>query len=136
MDDVVIIGGGASGLGIAVDAFTMIYPWEDEEDLRETTKLVEFVASNKVNGIDIDGRPLMNHVDSTIMSPFQGTKFYDLIRLGKIPDVAIDLELDPGTTFYKGEKGGSGWPYLQTKLPKEEYEAAQKYRNSLRPKYR
>ncbi|XXK28247.1 B12-binding domain-containing radical SAM protein [Arenicellales bacterium nBUS_45] len=126
----------ANDLGIAVDAFTMIYPWEDEEDLRETTKLVEFVASNKVNGIDIDGRPLMNHVDSTIMSPFQGTKFYDLIRLGKIPDVAIDLELDPGTTFYKGEKGGSGWPYLQTKLPKEEYEAAQKYRNSLRPKYR
>jgi len=126
----------ANDLGIAVDAFTMIYPWEDESDLRETTRLVEFVSKNKVNGIDIDGRPLLNHVDSTIMSPFQGTKFFDLIRLGKIPGVKIDLDLDPGTTFYKGNKGGSGWPYLETTLSRETHETEQKYRTSLRPKYR
>ena len=123
-------------LGIAVDAFTMICPWEDEKDLRETTKLVEFVANNEVKGVDIDGRPLLNHVDSTIMSPFQGTKFYDLMRIGEIPNVAIDLDLDPGTTFYKGNKGGSGWPYLESRLPKEVYESEQRYRNSFRPEYR
>lgn len=126
----------ANKLGVAVDAFTMIYPWEDEADLRATTELVEFITSNNVEGKDENGRPLQNHVDSTIMSPFQGTKFYDLIRLGKLPGVEIDSELDPGTLFYKGEKGCSGWPYLKTRLPRVEYEAAQRYNNSLRPKYR
>ncbi|MBT6530005.1 MAG: radical SAM protein, partial [Betaproteobacteria bacterium] len=56
----------ANDLGIAVDAFTMIYPWEDHSDLEDTTRLVEFVASNPVNGIDAVGRPLRNNVDSTI----------------------------------------------------------------------
>ncbi len=126
----------ANDLGIAVDAFTMIYPWEDERDLMDTTKLVEFVANNKVNGIDAKGRPLKNHVDSTIMSPFQGTKFFDLIEMGAIPDVRLDPAMDPGTLYYKGNGGLSGWPYIETKLPRQEYEAAQTYRNSLRPKYR
>ena len=126
----------ANDLGIAVDAFTMIYPWEDESDLQATTTLVEFVAANKVNGVDIDGRPLKNHVDSTIMSPYQGTKFFDLMRLGKIPSVEINLSHDPGTMYYKGRDGGSGWPYLKTRLPQSEYEEVQRYRNSLRPSYR
>jgi radical SAM superfamily enzyme YgiQ (UPF0313 family) len=126
----------ANDLGVAVDAFTMIYPWEDESDLQATTTLVEFVAANKVNGVDIDGRPLKNHVDSTIMSPYQGTKFFDLMRLGKIPSVEINLSHDPGTMYYKGRDGGSGWPYLKTRLPQSEYEEVQRYRNSLRPSYR
>ena len=91
---------------------------------------------NKVNGIDTQGRPLKNHVDSTIMSPYQGTKFYDLINAGLMPNVKIDLEMDPGTMYYKGEYGGSGWPYTETVLSREQYEEAQKYRNSLRPSYR
>ena len=126
----------ANDLGVAVDAFTMIHPWEDESDLQATTALVEFVAANKVNGVDIDGRPLKNHVDSTIMSPYQGTKFFDLMRLGKIPSVEIDLSHDPGSMYYKGTDGGSGWPYLKTRLPQSEYEEVQRYRNSLRPSYR
>jgi radical SAM superfamily enzyme YgiQ (UPF0313 family) len=126
----------ANELGIAVDAFTMIYPWEDEADLNATTKLVEFVVANKVEGEDTHGRPLRNYVDSTIMSPYQGTKFYDLMRLGKIPDVEINLNLDPGLMYYKGVDSGSGWAYHKTKLPKKEYEIAQNYRNSLRPSYR
>ena len=128
--------GIANALGIAVDAFTMIYPWEDESDLKDTTRLVEFVASNPVNGTDAFGRPLRNHVDSTIMSPYQGTKFFDLMRMQKIPDVELDLNLDPGHMYYKGQDGGSGWPYLKTRLPRSEYEAVQQYRNSLRPSYR
>ena len=31
----------ANDLGVAVDAFTMIYPWEDEQDLADTTEMVE-----------------------------------------------------------------------------------------------
>jgi radical SAM superfamily enzyme YgiQ (UPF0313 family) len=122
--------------GIAVDAFTMIYPWEDEHDLSETTDLVEFIATSPVNGIDDQGRPLRNHVDSTIMSPYQGTKFFDMIRLGNLPGVELDLTVDPGRMYYKGNQGGSGWPYLKTRLPRSIYEEAQAYRNSLRPKYR
>jgi len=123
-------------LGIAVDAFTMIYPWEDEQDLADTTELVEFVVTNKVNGVDSKGRPLLNHVDSSIMSPYQGTKFYDLMTAETIPSVRLDPTMDPGILYYKGNDGGSGWPYLQTRLPRSEYEAAQAYRNSLRPAYR
>jgi len=126
----------ANDLGIAVDAFTMVYPWEDENDLADTTKLVEFVARSKVNGIDTQGRPLKNHVDSTIMSPFQGTKFYELITLGAMPGVKLDPTMDPGLMYYKGDGGGSGWPYLETRLPRERYVHEQEYRNSLRPKYR
>ena len=122
--------------GVAVDAFTMIYPWESESDLKATNELVEFVVSNSVYGKDENGRPLKNHVDSTIMSPFQGTKFYDLINLGKIPHVQIDASHDPGMLYYKGKNGGSGWPYLKSRLPRTEYEAVQRYRNSLRPGYR
>jgi radical SAM superfamily enzyme YgiQ (UPF0313 family) len=122
--------------GIAVDAFTMIYPWEDQEDLDATTRLVEFVSENKVNGTDLDGRPLRNHVDSTIMTPYQGTKFYDLMLDKKIPYVELAVEFDPGAMYYKGIDGGSGWPYKRSRLPKEEYEAVQRYRNSLRPSYR
>ena len=126
----------ANDNGIAVDAFTMIYPWEDQEDLDATTRLVEFVSEHKVNGTDLDGRPLKNHVDSTIMSPYQGTKFYDLMLDKKIPYVELATEFDPGGMYYKGMDGSSGWPYKRSRLPKEEYEAVQRYRNSLRPSYR
>jgi radical SAM superfamily enzyme YgiQ (UPF0313 family) len=126
----------ANDLGIAVDAFTMIYPWEDHQDLEDTTKLVEFVANNKVNGIDAKGRHLRNHVDSAIMSPYQGTKFYELMSLGEIPGVRINPLTDPGTMYYKGMRGESGWPYEKTRLPRQEYETVQTYRNSLRPSYR
>lgn len=126
----------ANDLGIAVDAFTMIYPWENEQDLKATTKLVEFVAANPVNGIDAQGRPLRNHVDSTIMSPYQGTEFHRLMSENRIPGVEIDLSADPGLMYYKGNDGESGWPYLKARLPREVYEEAQGYRNSLRPQYR
>ena len=39
----------ANELGIAVDAFTMIYPWEDKQDLFETTEMVKIIAQNSVN---------------------------------------------------------------------------------------
>jgi len=126
----------ANDLGIAVDAFTMIYPWEDQKDLTETTEMVEFIASNSVNGVDVYGRPLKNHVDSTIMSPYQGTKFYDIITEGQMPHVKVDSIMDPGNMYYKGLTGGSGWPYKETRLSQAEYESVQAYRNSLRPEYR
>ena len=126
----------ANELGIAVDAFTMIFPWEDEHDLRQTTELVEFVASNKVEGTDVKGRPMYNHIDSTIMTPFQGTKFLDMIRLGKLPYVEVDETIDPGNLYYKGMLGGSGWPYLRTRLSRDRYITEQTYRNSFRPDYR
>jgi radical SAM superfamily enzyme YgiQ (UPF0313 family) len=126
----------ANKLGVAVDAFTMIFPWEDEEDLRLTTELIEFVACNKVEGKDGRGRPMYNHVDSTIMTPFQGTKFLDMIKLGKLPDVEVDEFIDPGRLYYKGVLGGSGWPYRRTRLSRERYIEAQMYRNSFRPEYR
>lgn len=126
----------ANDLGVAVDAFTMIYPWEDEQDLRDTTAMVEQIAQNPVHGSDENGRPLKNHVDSTIMTPFQGTQFFDMIQLGKLPGVEMVAEIDPGMLYYKGNHGGSGWPYQKTRLPQEQYEEAQAYRNSLRPQYR
>ena len=126
----------ANKLGIAVDAFTMIFPWENEQDLHETSRLVEFVASNKVEGTDDQGRTMFNHVDSTIMTPFQGTKFLDMIKLGELPDVEINEIVDPGNLYYKGMLGGSGWPYSKSRLPKERYINAQTYRNSFRPEYR
>lgn len=76
----------ANETGIAIDAFTMIYPWEDEQ--------------------------------------------------GKLSGVEMKKDLDPGNLYYKGTHGGSGWPYIKTKLPRERYEEAQAYRNSLRPEYR
>ena len=126
----------ANDLGVAVDAFTMIYPWEDKQDLADTTEMVKQIAQNPVNGIDEKGRTMKNHVDSTIMTPFQGTQFFDMIQLGKLPGVEMIPEIDPGNLYYKGNQGGSGGPYLKTRLPREQYEEAQAYRNSLRPKYR
>ena len=126
----------ANSLGIAVDAFTMIYPWEDEQDLFDTTEMVERVAKNPVNGVDEKGRTMRNHVDSTIMTPYQGTQFFDMINLGQFPGVKMIPEIDPGNLYYKGNNAGSGWPYLKTRLPREQYEEAQSYRNSLRPEYR
>jgi hypothetical protein len=126
----------ANAHGVAVDAFTMIFPWEDEEDLRQTTALVEFIADNDVKGTDDQGRQMRNHVDSTIMTPYQGTKFYDLFRAGKFPAVEVKADLDPGTLYYKGNLGGSGWPYTRSRLPRDAYEREQAYRNSLRPEYR
>ena len=126
----------ANSLGIAVDAFTMIYPWEDEQDLFDTTEMVERVAQNPVNGVDEKGRTMKNHVDSTIMTPYQGTQFFDMINLGELPSVKMIPEIDPGNLYYKGNNAGSGWPYLKTRLPREQYEEAQSYRNSLRPEYR
>ena len=126
----------ANDLGIAVDAFTMIYPWEDEQDLIDTTEMVKQVAQNPVNGVDEKGRTMKNHVDSTIMTPFQGTQFFDMIQLGELPGVKMIPEIDPGKLYYKGNHAGSGWPYMKTRLPKEQYEEAQAFRNSLRPKYR
>ena len=126
----------ANDLGIAVDAFTMIYPWEDEQDLIDTTEMVKQVAQNPVNGVDEKGRTMKNHVDSTIMTPFQGTQFFDMIQLGELPGVKMIPEIDPGNLYYKGNHAGSGWPYMKTRLPREQYEEAQAFRNSLRPKYR
>jgi len=126
----------ANSFGVAVDAFTMIYPWEDEKDLEDTNKLVEFIAANNVNGSDEKGRPMHNHVDATIMSPYQGTKFFDMISLGILPDVEMDPNTDPGNLYYKGNNGRSGWPYKKTRLSRSAYESAQDYRNSLRPSYR
>ncbi|MBL79370.1 MAG: hypothetical protein CMH70_05005 [Nitrosomonadaceae bacterium] len=122
--------------GIAVDAFTMIYPWEDENDLSETTRMIEFIANNPVKGVDLNGRPLINNVDSTIMTPYQGTVFNDMLMLGKLPGVEILNNIDPGLLFYKGKGGGSGWPYKKTVLPKERYEEVQEERLRLRAKYR
>jgi radical SAM superfamily enzyme YgiQ (UPF0313 family) len=126
----------ANDLGVAVDVFTMIYPWEDEQDLRDTTEMVKQIAQNPVNGVDEIGRPMKNHVDSTIMMPFQGTAFFDMIQRGELPGVEMIPEIDPGTLFYKGNYGGSGWVYLKTRLPREQYEEAQAVRNALRPPYR
>ncbi len=126
----------ANEQGVAVDAFTMIYPWEDELDLSETRKLIEFIAAHPVSGMDETGRPLKNHVDATIMSPYQGTKFFDMIEIGELPGVEIDPSEDPGRMYYKGLGGGSGWPYKKTRLPRSVYEEEQAYRNSLRPDYR
>ncbi len=122
--------------GIAVDAFTMIYPFEDESDLKDTTDLIRFVVANPVNGVDHMNRPLKNHVDSTIMMPYEGTKFNEMIMAGKLEGVSMIENIDPGLLFYKGIAGGSGWPYTKTRLPRERYEEEQKLRNSLRPQYR
>lgn len=126
----------ANQLGVAVDTFTMIFPWEDEQDLEDTTKMIEVIMKNPVNGVDHLGRPLRNYVDSTIMSPYQGTAFYDMAMLGQLPYTKIKPNIDPGTLWYKGHGGGSGWPYLETRLMRERYEEVQKYRNSLRGSYR
>ena len=126
----------ANDMGIAVDAFTMIYPWENEDDLLATTKLIEFIIKNPVKGVDEKGRRLMNNVDSTIMTPYQGTAFNDMIILGKIPGVEIKKNIDPGLLYYKGSGGGSGWPYTKTVLKKERYEEEQEKRLSLRARYR
>lgn len=126
----------ANRLGIAVDAFTMIYPWEDETDLAATTELVEFVASNPVVGEDHLGRPLRNSVDSTIMVPYQGTRFSDLLRAGRVPGVSLKAEARGEDLFYKGVDASSAWVYQSTVLPRERYLAEQRYRNSLRPDYR
>jgi radical SAM superfamily enzyme YgiQ (UPF0313 family) len=126
----------ANEMGIAVDAFTMIYPWEDEQDLKETNEMVDFIVKNPVKGYDEKGRELKNHVDATIMTPYQGTKFNDMIALGQFDGVEMKENMDPGLLFYKGNSGGSGWPYRKTKLARERYEEVQAYRNSLRPKYR
>ena len=98
--------------------------------------MIEFIAQNPVNGTDEKGRIMKNHVDSTIMTPFQGTKFFEMIQLGELPGVKIKPNIDPGELYYKGIHGGSGWPYLKTRLPEERYKEVQSYRNSLRPDYR
>lgn len=126
----------ANRLGIAVDAFTMIYPWEDESDLSATTDLVEFVASHPVNGEDHLGRPLRNSVDSTIMIPYQGTRFNDMLREGTLPGVKLKNGGRRHDLYYKGTDASSGWVYQQTVLPRERYLEVQSYRNSLRPDYR
>ena len=126
----------ANEMGIAIDAFTMIYPWESEYDLSETTRLIEFIANNPVKGVDELGRPLLNNVDSTIMTPYQGTAFNDMLVLGELPGVKMKKNLDPGLLFYKGTGGESGWPYVQTVLGRERYEEEQRKRIKLRPKYR
>jgi len=126
----------ANELGIAVDAFTMIFPWEKECDLEDTTNMIEFIVRNPVNGLDEKGRPLMNHVDSTIMTPFKGTPFYDMILSNKIDGVEMNPHTDAAALYYKGKSGGSGWPYLKTNLPRKRYQEEQAYRNSLRPAYR
>ncbi|MCO4783808.1 MAG: B12-binding domain-containing radical SAM protein [Candidatus Cloacimonetes bacterium] len=122
--------------GIAVDAFTMIYPWEDLSDLKQTTEMIEFIVANPVDGQDEKGRPLRNYVDATIMTPYQGTKFNEMIQLGQIPNVRLKDKITSDLLFYKGTNAQSGWPYAETKLSREQYIKEQNYRNSLRPKYR
>lgn len=126
----------ANRMGIAVDGFTMIYPWETEDDLKETTRLVEFIVSNPIDGVDELGRPLRNHVDSTIMLPFQGTKFHELFASQTIPGVRVKTEIDNTLLYHKGIDASSGWVYEETVLPRERYLKEQEYRNSLRPEYR
>ncbi len=126
----------ANRLGIAVDAFTMIYPWEDEDDLAATTELVEFVANNPVVGEDHLGRPLKNSVDSTIMTPFQGTRFNEMLKAGQLPGVSLKDGGRVHDLYYKGVDASSGWVYDQTVLSRERYVEVQSYRNSLRPDYR
>lgn len=126
----------ANRLGIAVDAFTMIYPWEDENDLSATTQLIEFVAANPVVGEDHLGRPLRNSVDSTIMLPYQGTRFNDMLKAGTLAGVSLKSEERRRELFYKGVDASSGWVYDATVLPRERYLEVQNYRNSLRPDYR
>lgn len=126
----------ANKLGIAVDAFTMIFPWEEESDLEQTTKMIRFIAENPVAGLDEKGRPLKNSVDSTMMTPYQGTVFSKMIGLGEIKGVKLKNNLDYTSYFYKGLSGKSGWPYEETVLSKERYEKEQKLRNSMRPAYR
>lgn len=126
----------ANRLGIAVDAFTMIYPWENERDLAATTALIEFVIDNPVVGEDHLGRPLRNSVDSTIMLPYQGTRFNALLQAGQVPGVSLKSEARQRELFYKGVDASSGWVYDETVLPRERYLEVQAYRNSLRPDYR
>ncbi|RMD58101.1 radical SAM protein, partial [Candidatus Woesearchaeota archaeon] len=153
----------ANAMGIAVDSFTMIYPWEDEKDLEDTTRMLKIISENPVNGVDSKGRPLRNHVDSTIMSPYQGTPFRQMFELltstGNVTDklrkrwkqftdkeieyflkrlktVEVKPDLDPGLMWYKGVGGSSAWPYNKTYLPKERYEEEQRKRIAFRPKYR
>ncbi|MBT3786090.1 radical SAM protein [bacterium] len=126
----------ANSLGIAVDGFTMIYPWETEADLKATTDLVEFIVGNPIEGEDELGRPLRNHVDSTIMLPFQGTRFNELFRSRAIRGVRIKDEIDNSLLYHKGIDASSGWVYEETVLPRERYLLEQEYRNSLRPGYR
>lgn len=126
----------ANAMGIAVDVFTMIYPWENEEDLKHTTRMIEYIVNHPVNGLDEKGRPLKNHVDSTIMMPYEGTEFRDMMITGSIPGVELIDQMDPADLFYKGLSGGSGWPYKKTVLPQDVYLAEQKRRNALRPEYR
>jgi len=126
----------SNGLGVAIDAFTMLYPWQDEASLQKTVDMVEAIMKIKVNGKDPKGRPLLNHVDSTIMSPYQGTDFYDMIESGNMEGVELIPDLDPGLLFYKGEGGSSGFPYSKSRLPYEAYKAVQDHINGLRPDYR
>ena len=126
----------ANSLGIAIDAFTMIYPWEDEQDLQQTTEHKKNNETNKKKRTKAKSRPKIKHEDSTIMTPYQGTRFLDMIRLGELPGVVIDEQIDPGNLYYKGALGGSGWPYVSTKLSRERYVAEQTYRHSFRPDYR
>ena len=114
----------------------MIYPWEDEDDLRATDELVEFIVTNPVIGEDHLGRPLKNSVDSTIMVPYQGTQFNRLLKAGAVPGVKLAEEDKRRAMHYKGVDASSGWVYDATVLPRERYLEAQSYRNSLRPSYR
>ena len=126
----------ANRLGIAVDGFTMIYPWEDENDLSATNELVEFIIGNPVVGEDHLGRPLKNSVDSTIMVPYQGTQFNVMLKAGAVPGVTLADEESQRSLYYKGVDASSGWVYDTTVLPRERYLEVQRYRNSLRPSYR
>lgn len=126
----------ANALGIAVDAFTMIFPWEDECDLEQTTKMIQFIAENPVAGLDEKGRPLKNSVDSTMMTPYQGTVFSKMFSLGEIKGVKLKKKIDYTNYFYKGLSGKSGWPYEETVLSRERYEKEQNLRNAMRPAYR
>ena len=126
----------ANRLGIAVDGFTMIYPWEDESDLSATNELVEFIIGNPVVGEDHLGRPLKNSVDSTIMVPYQGTQFNVMLKAGAVPGVSLADEESQRSLYYKGVDASSGWVYDATVLPRERYLEVQRYRNSLRPSYR
>ena len=126
----------ANRLGIAVDGFTMIYPWEDENDLSATNELVEFIIGNPVVGEDHLGRPLKNSVDSTIMVPYQGTQFNVMLKAGAVPGVTLADEESQRSLYYKGVDASSGWVYDATVLPRERYLEVQRYRNSLRPDYR
>ena len=70
--------------------------------------MVQQIAQNLVNGVDEDGRTMKNHVDSSIMPPFQGKQFFDMVQLVKLEAVKMMPDIDHRSLYYKGNDAGLG----------------------------